>query len=677
MKGRTIAAVLCTIAPLSARANEAATSSLPPPSPELLAPSRSAPPVSMHPRVVLRDSAGEPVLTSGEAVSPEKSCGACHDVAWINAHSYHGTLGSDERVPLGKARSGRRWDFSPGVFGRWDPLSYLVAPTSNSHTEALSEWLRHESWRHVGGGPGAGSIERNCFLCHVKGADNAARIATTSAGHFRFAATATLRSTGLVAGQDDSFRWQRERFADDGSVAALELKLGRATDEACAFCHGLGYRERSPLGYDFTDPRLRTTHTQGIIVSPQRMSDSALNLQGKEQLARPWDVHAERMVTCTGCHFTPNHPAYSYLGRAAAPEHLRFDTRRVEIADYLHRPDHNFAKGRTAQGTMAAQLAGSLRRCEKCHDASTTHEFLPRAGRHFAALLCESCHVPKAHAPARMTTDWSLPARPGEPSVMLRGLQGPASDRLAYVTGFEPILLARRDSDGVRRVGPYNLLTTWFWIEKGPAGERPVPLSTLNQALFDARGALRPELRTLLDSNRDGRVSPEEHVLDTEIKVRTARALLTAAGARTPRLAGEIQPFGIHHGVAPGRFATRDCAACHDKHSRFEAAFLLASRVPFGVTPKLVGDANVTLSGRIELSPNGQLVYTQRAADQGLYVLGATRSRFVDTLGMALVLGAFASAALHGALRIRLARKRRVEERSHEKSNTSTTEVGR
>jgi hypothetical protein len=146
--------------------------------------------------------------------------------------------------------------------------------------------------------------------------------------------------------------------------------------------------------------------------------------------------------------------------------------------------------------------------------------------------------------------------------------------------------------------------------------------------------------------------------------VRAARSLLVAVGARDPRIQGEIQPFGLHHGVGPGRFATRDCTACHDKGSRFDQPFVLAARAPFGVTPKLVGDANVTLPGRIQRDANGRLVYRQRAHQLGLYVLGATRSGLVDTLGILLVLGAFGGAVAHGSLRLRSARKRRSAEAS-------------
>ena len=239
--------------PAEALAEQEDASGAPLPSPELLeGPPKAAPPVSMHPRIVLRDELGEPVITSAEPVSPETSCAGCHDVAWINAHSYHGMLGSDERMPLGKARTGRPWDFSPGVYGRWDPLSYLVAPFSNEDPEALSRWLRHESWRHVGGGPGEGRVERNCFLCHVQGADNQARIATTEAGHFRFAATATLRSTGLVTGQLDTWQWNAERFAEGSGGGARE---GWSARPQCVRIFSITWRWAGAVAYARTSRR--------------------------------------------------------------------------------------------------------------------------------------------------------------------------------------------------------------------------------------------------------------------------------------------------------------------------------------------------------------------------------------------------------------------------------------
>ena len=63
------------------------------------APVSQPPPI--HPQFALLDEAGAPVLISGNPVSTLKTCGACHDTAFIQSHSYHATLGLDEFNPSG------------------------------------------------------------------------------------------------------------------------------------------------------------------------------------------------------------------------------------------------------------------------------------------------------------------------------------------------------------------------------------------------------------------------------------------------------------------------------------------------------------------------------------------------------------------------------------------------
>ena len=157
----------------------------------------------------------------------------------------------------------------------------------------------------------------------------------------------------------NDWQWRKERFEPDGSVPAATLGLGRPTDRACGFCHGVVYQQPEPMLLA-PDPHQRMTETQGVVFSAQRISDSAMNVAGKDTLSLPWDVHAERLVSCASCHFSPNHPAYSYV--AGGPGHLRFDARRTEITEYLRRPDHQFAKGQSTQATVANQLDGSMRR---------------------------------------------------------------------------------------------------------------------------------------------------------------------------------------------------------------------------------------------------------------------------------------------------------------------------
>jgi hypothetical protein len=650
--GFLLAVALLGLARVAAAADETAAG-LPRPSAELLRPrARTPKPASLHPPIILRDATGMAVVESGGPASAERTCDGCHDVAWISAHSYHSQIGFDERKARGRTPSGRAWDFSPGLFGRWDPLDYTVAPVPGdaNFVSRLATWEKQEGGRHVGGGPTAELAGENCFLCHLREADNQARVGWLARGVFAWADTATLAAAGLATEDGERWQWHKERFGPGGVIPAAALGLGRPTDRACGFCHGEVVQQTAPLTLT-RDPQQRMTETQGLVFSPQRISDSAVNLAGKDALVRPWDVHAERMVSCSSCHFSPNHPAYSFAGRG--PEHLQFDARRTEITEYLRRPDHQLAKGQSTQGTVANAHDGTMRRCEDCHDAPKAHRWLPRAERHFSAMLCESCHVPMAYAPARQETDWTLLNAEHEARVVYRGVRDDG-----FVTGFRPVLLPRVQADGTRKLVPNNLVTTWFWIEKTAEGRRPVAKDTLDRALF-ADGAYRPELVRALDQNGDGRLQDSELVLDTEAKVGVGRHLLIAAGAMDPVITGEIQPYGLHHGVSPGRFATRECSSCHTRDSRLDEPFVLASAAPFGVTPALVGDANLLLPGGILPDARGRLVLQPMLA--GVHVFGHSRNRLIDMLGILLLAGSMAGAAGHALLRVRSARRRSKE----------------
>ena len=50
----------------------------------------------LHPQFALLDANAVNVLTSGQPVSTLKTCGACHDTAFIQSHSDHASLGLDE-----------------------------------------------------------------------------------------------------------------------------------------------------------------------------------------------------------------------------------------------------------------------------------------------------------------------------------------------------------------------------------------------------------------------------------------------------------------------------------------------------------------------------------------------------------------------------------------------------
>ncbi len=151
------------------------------------------------------------------------------------------------------------------------------------------------------------------------------------------------------------------------------------------------------------------------MIAAQKISESGVNLSGKEDLNRSWDIHAERQLQCTDCHYALNNPAHADEAQKAEPDHLIYDPRVLDIGEYLQKPDHNFARGQSAQFNVAPELKGTMRRCESCHDASEGHaDWLPYIDKHMAAVACETCHIPQMYAPAIQSYDWTVLTADGE-----------------------------------------------------------------------------------------------------------------------------------------------------------------------------------------------------------------------------------------------------------------------
>jgi len=200
-----------------------------------------------HPTFPMLDQYGENVLDSGLPVSTMNTCGACHNTEFIVSHSFHADVGLKDFGAPGSTDSGRPWDTSPGLFGKWNSINYrLLSPEGDDLIDlGTADWLRTIGIRHIGGGPAttsregeplesltntpgdtqtnildpetgelipwdwseSGVIEMNCFLCHTPQPNNASRIDTIHAGEFGWANTATLNGTGIVEKAAEGFTW--------------------------------------------------------------------------------------------------------------------------------------------------------------------------------------------------------------------------------------------------------------------------------------------------------------------------------------------------------------------------------------------------------------------------------------------------------------------------------------
>jgi hypothetical protein len=238
----------------------------------------------------------------------------------------------------------------------------------------------------------------------------------------------------------------------------------------------------------------------------------------------------------------------------------------------------------------------------------------------------------------------------GEPSIRWRGIEGDVQDPTSLVTGFRPVLLPREDVDGKRRLTPHNLISAWYWVDQGPV-PRPVRLADLKAALL-LDGEYHPDIAAVLDANRDGKIELHERVLDNDEKVRAVERRLVSVGVQDPQIQAEVQPYELHHGVGPAKWATRECGECHSHDSRLGEAFVLASLAPGNVIPKPTG---LGFTGVLEFTNDGQVALQPSTRDADLYVLGHDHWSWVNVFGVLSVIGVVLGVVAHTTLRVRTA----------------------
>ncbi|HTN52435.1 MAG TPA: cytochrome b/b6 domain-containing protein [Anaeromyxobacter sp.] len=504
----------------------------------------------IHPAFVPLDAAGHPVKAG--PFSEEKTCGGCHDVAYVQAHTGH-------------------------------------AP------------------------PGA---KATCVQCHLDGG---------------------------------KLEIRPELLEADGRMRRAALRIGVPRAANCAACHGVVTDAAAPVALP---PELELAGTaegrswtltlgEGAIVSPQRMSDSFLDLQGKAGLAAPWDVHAAKLVDCVACHYAANNPARTD-GKHASLRYLTADPRRQTTAEFLVRPDHRLAE----QG------------CRGCHEPRKAHGFLPYRERHLEVLACQACHAAGAMAPAAEMIDATVVTSEGTPAIRYRNVVRRPGEPLnaAAVTPFQPLLVERTEADGARRLAPVNPVTRWRWVS-GP-DRKEVPFALVRQVFLED-GRYAPAILEALDVDRDGRLDERELRLDTAKKAALVAARLAAAGVAEPAIEGTISPRPLAHGISTRERALRDCDACHAGTSRVARDFPIAGYLPGGTPPRMEEKPRVELAGVLAPTEDGGLVLRSAgAAPAGLHVLGYSREGLSNLLGFLLFLAVAAGVTVHGLARLALRRRR-------------------
>jgi thiosulfate reductase cytochrome b subunit len=645
----------------------------------------------LHPTFALLDAEGNNVIETGNPISTMKTCGQCHDTEFIQSHAFHSDLG------LGDFVQDDGFSASPGTFGKWDPLTYryLSQPGDERLDLSTAEWLMVNGTRVVGGGPAdtsrdgkpltelnaskddpetailkngsasvwnwnvSGTMEMNCFLCHLESPNVTARADAIRAGDFGGANTATLLGLNIVSKSGDSWAWNTEAFDEAGELKREFVKIQDPTNANCATCHGEVHPETTePLTFNACDLNYPQTATTGQVISGQKISASGVNLSGKNDLNRSWDIHAERQLQCTDCHYALNNPARARDAASANPEHLVYDPRTLDIGEYLQRPDHNFARGQSAQFNVAPELKGTMRRCDSCHDANKGHDdWLPYIDTHMAAVACETCHIPQMYAPAIQSYDWTVLTPESEPVKTCRGVEGDPTQITTLVTGYEPVLLNRTNIDGNQLLAPYNLITSYYWVYDDANGNtRPVRLFDLESVYFDD-GAYASDILSGFDANNNGSLSAVELKIDSSAKEELVKSKLASIGLGNPHIEGLTQPYSINHNVTRGENAINNCTACHNEESRIAQKIKLSEYAPNGTMPVFDTANNVNASGEIVTGEDGAIYYNPVPAKDEMYVFGSSRVNWIDWLGALMFAGSLLGVIGHGTLRYFSSRK--------------------
>jgi thiosulfate reductase cytochrome b subunit len=610
----------------------------------------------LHPNFPLLDASGRPVLLSGRPLSTMRTCGECHDARFIESSSDHADAGAAQ---IGNGGTRHAWAAGPGYFGGWDPLRY-DNPINDDGSVDLEAWLTAFGARHVGGGPAAGQVEMDCLMCHSDITEPERRERALASGDFAWANSARLAARGILVKTDGRWQWNPFMFQPDGTLNDGLLEIRKPRDENCAQCHGQTEAELDRPLILARDPARRTlTDRTGQVISPQKLNNSGLNLAGKEALTHAFDVHADRVVACVNCHYSLNNPVYFQQRPASRPPHLDFDPRRLTNSDYLTRPLHQFAKGHTTYGLAAVESENSLRRCESCHDATAVHDWLPYKERHFESLACEACHIPQIYGPALQVLDWTLVDRDGLPRRQYREVEGDPATADSLIHGFRPAMLARENVGGKRKLAPFNLVSSWYWLAGEP--QRPVSREQLVRALY-SNGRLHGDVLRALDRDGDARLTGAEWRLDTPERAQAVRERLQASGLSNVELAGEITPFPISHNVVNGQWATKDCRRCHGADSVLGAPFALASFLPGNVEPVLIGASNPGGLGAVDPVTGSGASFLPDTRSEGFYIIGLDGPAWVDIAGLLMFFGILLGVTVHAVARY-LARRRRP--RSH------------
>jgi len=533
-----------------------------------------------HPDIFLYDRWGDeinPVLDDDvtQPFSTEMTCGMCHDYETIT-EGYHFQMGwnviSDD-YPEDEVTGEdiHPWSLSNGFMGRWYPFAYRqLAKKQNSSPDDIDmttyEFVGFSDTRfgnlpcgacHPGGGglqydrdgeryddmltdepelaetfdgdyyqskwDKSGVVEADCFLCHLSGYNNEARIEQLKSGNYQWAVVAGSRigivKGSVVRGDEPTVLYNKHLFNADGSIT-LDV-FHPPSDENCLYCHGpSSLRKR---GFSWND--LDNT-----------------------------DVHNQQGVRCVSCH----------------PAGL----------------DHQIAKGNDPVNKVAPEHTGTILDCQECHVAGQLgaplldhHSVRPS---HLRTIDCRSCHIPAlgraaAHGVVMTTGKRTISLRPDSASY--------AGDKTPWFPDYQrredghiypfnvtlQVWWGNRDADGI--IYPLFLREA----EKAWAlcadqiedhSEDGTPEVNTDEEITAGLNAVAASLE---GNERFDRISPVFMKGEMAYELDEDGALIAASLEGTPYEGTTTVKFAISHNVVSrGRaLGAQGCGECHASDAHF------------------------------------------------------------------------------------------------------------
>ncbi|MCB1142960.1 MAG: cytochrome b/b6 domain-containing protein [Leptospiraceae bacterium] len=426
-------------------------------------------------------------------------------------------------------------------------------------------------------------------------------------------------------------------FDGSGKILREKLFLHVPENQNCNSCHGFDKGNGRPLEIpsDFNDlMKYNLVKKTGELSSHQKLKDSFLNLQDKEEADYAWDIHADRRVQCVNCHFAPNNPKYDSTESTEDLSHLKINPRKISTSEFLSKPNHDLAKTN----------------CTTCHDPLQIHDMIPYKSKHMERLECQSCHVPELRGPALKEIDFTVLSEKDTPVYSYRNIDGyPESKTLnaEFIRAYTPYLMPY-GKEG--KLMPTNMVTEWFWVN-GTSKER-VDSEVLNRIQFPEDETKKSGILEVFDKDRDGKVTNAEWVLNTEEKYQFMRSLLISEGVKDPKIQGKVQVNPVVHGIQRGENVTRDCTNCHTRDSRIRRQISLSQILPGRGEPEFEKSERFDAQF-LKLRENGVEYIAKRDFFQtDYYIYGFSRKKWSDYLGIFFFVMTLLGIGVHVTIRL-------------------------